>query len=117
MQAVNDESLDAEKKLEIFNKSFKTMSDVTFDLIADSVVAIKTPDAVVEEVSFIKEFLHNADSSIYQKIQEHIASMKDKSGIQPITVSATPDQIALGAPASYQIPIKLDNADFFGRGS
>jgi len=117
MQAVNDDSLTDEKKLEIFNKSFNSMSDITLGLLVDSIVAIKTPEVVVEDRKFIKEFLENADKSIYQTIQDHITHMKKVTGIKPLTITATPEQVAAGAPATYELPISLDNSDFFGRGS
>jgi len=117
MQAVNDESLSDEKKLEIFNKSFTAMTEITLGLLVDSIAAIKTPDDIVEDRRFIKEFLENADKSVYQTIQDHITNMKKRSGIQPMTVTSTAEHIAAGAPASYELPISIDNADFFGRGS
>jgi len=117
MQAVNDEALTDEKKLEIFNKSFGSMTEITLNLLVDSIEAIKTPDVVVEDKQFIKEFLQNADNAVYQKIQEHISEMKKLSGIKPMVITSTDEQIAEGAPAKYELPISLDNSDFFGRGS
>ena len=117
MQAVNNDDLSEEKKLEIFNNSFSVMTDITVDLIADSIQAIQTPDALVKDHKFIKEFLQNADKTVYQKIQEHISRMKEKSGIQPLRIDATEEQIELGAPASYELPISIDNSAFFGQGS
>lgn len=117
MQAVNDETLSDEKKLEIFNKSFTAMTEITLGLLVDSIAAIKTPDDIVEDRKFIKEFLENADKSVYQTIQDHITNMKKRSGIQPMIVTATAEHVAAGAPESYELPISIDNADFFGRGS
>lgn len=117
MQAVNNDDLSDEKKLEIFNTSFKSMSNVTIGLIADSVIAIQTPTDVVTDQKFIKEFVENADSNIIQRIQDHIASMKKNSGIQPVLLHSTTEQIEQGAPESYELPISMDNSDFFGRGS
>lgn len=117
MQAVNDDSLTEERKLEIFNQSFNKMTDVTIDLIADSVSFIKTPTATVDDRAFIKEFLENADKDVYKTIQDHLTTMKEVNGIQPFTIRSTPEQIELGAPVEYQLPIKIDNSDFFAQGS
>lgn len=117
MQTVNNDELSDEQKLEVFNKSFKAMSNITIDLIADSISAIKTPDTMVYDRNFIREFVENADNEVVQHIQKHIALMKETSGIQPMTMHATPEQIELGAPATYLLPISMDNSDFFGRGS
>ena len=117
MQAVNDDTLTDEKKLEIFNKSFTSMTDITLNLIVDSIEAIKTPEIIVEDKQFIREFLQNADTSIYQKIQEHITNQKQISGIKPMLITSTPEQVEAGAPATYELPISIDNSDFFARGS
>lgn len=117
MQAVNDEALSEDKKLEIFNQSFSAMTNITIELVADSIQSIQTPDAIVKDPTFIKEFLQNSDKIVYQKIQDHISKMKSSSGIQPIKLRATEEQIALGAPAEYELPISIDNSAFFGQGS
>ena len=117
MQAVNDESIADDKKLEIFNQSFSKMTDITVDLIADSITAIQTPETLVKEQAYIREFLKNADADLYKKINDHIARMKKVNGLQPMTFKSTPDQIEKGAPAEYDVPIGFDNSDFFVRGS
>ena len=117
MQVVNDETVDDEKKLEIFNQSFGKLTQITIDLVADSIQAIQTPDTLVKEQSFIREFLQNADTDLYKKINDHIAKMKTVNGLQPLIMTSTEDQIAAGAPATYEVPIGIDNSDFFGNGS
>jgi len=117
MQAVNDDAMPEERKLEIFNQSFSKMTDITVDLVGDSISGIQTPETIVKEQAFIKEFLKNADADLYKKINDHIAKMKAVNGIQPMKFKSTPEQIALGAPDEYEIPISMDNADFFGRSS
>ncbi len=117
LSAVNNDGLDDSQKLEIFNASFKKMTDVTTDLIADSITAVQTPNEVVTDRVFINEFVQNADFSLVQKIQDHIAEMKKYNGIRPIILRATEEQIAQGAPETYELPITMDNSDFFGQGS
>lgn len=117
MQNINDDNLSDEQKLEIFNTSFNKMSELNNQLVIDSIVGIQTPDDMVTNPAFIKEFVENADSEVIQKIQNHITDMRKHSGIQPITVRATPEQIEQGVPETYELPISMDNADFFGRNS
>lgn len=117
LQTINNDELADEKKLEIFNKSFKEMSSITVDLLVDSIMMVQAGEHIVKDRAFIKEFIENADSSIVQKIQDHIEILKSKSGIQPLTINATPEQIELGAPATYELPISMDNSNFFAKGS
>jgi hypothetical protein len=117
MQAVNDETLTDERKLEIFNQSFNKMTDITIDLMADTISSIQTPDAIVKDPVFIKEFLQNADKEVFQKLQNHLNKLKLVTGLQPLKMKSTPELIEAGAPETYELPIKIDNADFFGQGS
>lgn len=117
MQAVNDENLSDEDKLKVFNKSFNAMTDITVNLVSDSVYAIQTPDTLVKEPAYILEFLKNADADLYKRINDHIAAMKKLNGIQPLRIQSTPELIDLGAPEEYEVPISMDNSDFFGQSS
>lgn len=117
IQSASNNEYTEEQKLELYNQSVSMISDLTIDIIADSIVAIETPDTIVRDAGFIKEFLENTDSEIYQKIQDHISNLRESQGLQPVTVQSTEDLIELGAPETYQVPITLDNSDFFVRGS
>ena len=117
MQTVNDESISDEKKIEIFSKSFNEMTNVSLELISSSIIAIKTPDAIVKDQKFIQEFIRNADNELVQKIQTHINDLKVSAGVQPLKLRPLPEQIEAGAPAEYELPITFNNSDFFGIGS
>jgi hypothetical protein len=117
MSVVNNDEISDEQKLEVFNKSFSTMTDITVKLISDSIYAIKTPDTVVEDPKFILEFVQNADKDVFEKINNRINELKLQNGLQPMKVRATDEQIELGAPEEYEVPIGFDNASFFGNGS
>lgn len=117
MQAVNNDDITDEQKLEIFNRSFKIMTAVGIDLIVDSIREIHTPDTVVSDPAFIREFIENSDKEVYKKLEDHIANMKNRSGLRPMTIHSTEEQIAAGAPITYELPVSMDNSNFFGTGS
>jgi hypothetical protein len=114
MQYVDGLDIFANEKIEMLNKSVKELTDITVDLLTDSILAIQTPTDLVEDREFINEFVINADADIIKKIQIHINNLKSKAGIKPIQIQSTPEEIASGAPESYELPIKMDNSDFFG---
>lgn len=117
IQSANNDEYSEEQKMLFYNKSIDLISDLTVDIIAESVVAVETPEAVVRDKDFIKEFLENTDSKIYQKIQDHISRLRETQGIQPVVIESTEDLIEKGAPITYKLPITVDNSDFFGRRS
>lgn len=113
MEAINNNDLSEEKKLEIFNQSFNKMTNITIDLIADSIHSIQTPSEIVKEKKFIREFIENADKDVVSKIKSHIDAMKERNGLQPIEFESTLEHIELGAPERYTVPIQFDNSNFF----
>lgn len=117
IQSANNDEYDEEQKMELYNHGVSIISDLTIDVMVDSISAVETPDAVVRETEFIREFLENADTSIYQKIQNHIGKLRDTQGLQPVTVESSEELIEMGAPETYNVPITLDNSDFFVRSS
>jgi len=117
IQSVASSDLTDEQKLELFNQGISKLTDLTVEMIAESVFYIKTPDNFVEDRNFIREFIQNADAGLIQKIQDLINKNKKTVGILPLTVHSTEEQILAGAPAVYELPITMDNSNFFVQGS
>jgi hypothetical protein len=117
MQSISNSNLTDEQKLELFNQNLSKLTDLTVEMIAESVFYVKTPNDFVEDRTFIQEFIQNADAGLIQKIQDLINENKKTIGILPMTVYATEEQILAGAPESYELPITMDNSNFFVQGS
>jgi len=113
LSLANDDTMPDEKKLELFNQSFSNLTKVTVELLAESVYKIHTPEAEVTNPVYIKEFFENADKDIFAKVQKHLNELKVHNELKPLTFTATPEQIAAGAPETYQVPINFNDADFF----
>lgn len=116
MTAINDENLTDEKKLEIFNQSFSKLTDLTVNLISDSIYKIVTPEVEVTDPRTILEFVNNVDKAIFDKINKHLNNLKTHNELKPIICSTTEEQQALGAPTTYQVPINFNDSDFFAQG-
>jgi hypothetical protein len=111
---VNDTNIPDEQKLSAFSASFRKLTELTIDLVVNSIVCIDTTDGKVTDKKHIKDFFENADRSTFEKILKHLEKMRDESKIKPLTVRATPEEIAAGAPEEYEIPITFDQSNFFG---
>ena len=111
---VNDDSIPDDKKLAAFSASFKKLTDLTIDLVVNSVACIDTVEGKVTDKAHIKEFFSNADSSTFDKILKHLEKMRDDSRIKPFKVRSSPEDIEAGAPEEYEIPITFDQSNFFG---
>ena len=111
---VNDESINDEKKIEMFNASFANLTQITVDLLAESIYKVIVQDAEVTDLRHIKEFVSNADKDVFEIIKKHLDHLKDQNTSKPFVINTTEEQQAAGAPASFEIPINFNNSDFFG---
>jgi len=111
---VNNNELEEDKKLELFNKSFNKIRDITFGMVSKSIVKITTPDGEeVTQPSFISDFLNNSDKSLFKSLQAHIESQKKNFDVPPMEVTSTAEQIEEGAPPTFEVPITFDQSTFF----
>jgi len=117
--AVNTrESVSDPERLNMFNQSFKKLTEITFAMISDTVVKIKLSDGTeVTNKDHIAEFLNNADKEIFKKISQHLEKQKQHFEVPPFKVAATEEEIANGAPETFNVPIVLDTSTFFVQGS
>ncbi len=113
LNMVNDESIPDEKKIEIFNNSFASLTKLTVDLLSESISKIVTPSAEVADKKFINEFIANSDKEVFQMIQNHINNLKTHNEMKPLEFTSTEEQREAGAPETYTIPINFNNSDFF----
>lgn len=113
LQVVNDDTMSDEKKLTYVNQSFKTMTQITTDLMVDSIEKIVTMEAEVSDRNTLREFIDNIDKSIFDQIQKHLAELKKHNDLKPLSFASTEEQQQKGAPATYEMPINFNDSDFF----
>ena len=110
---VNNDQIDDQKKMEMFNASFKKLTDINIDMVTRSVVKIVTPEGETSDPAFIKEFIDNADKDFFKGVIEHLEIQKNKFSIKPQRIITTEEDRAAGAPDEVEVPISLDAASFF----
>jgi len=113
MKMVNDDKIDDDKKMEMFNVSFNKLTQVTVDLTAESITKIIAGEEEVTDRSLITEFIQNVDKEVFDKINDHLGEIKSKNQLPPLNFTTTDEQQAAGAPATYSVPITFNESDFF----
>jgi hypothetical protein len=113
LNMVNDENISDEKKLEMFNASFTSLTKVTVDLMSSSIYKIVTDTGEVTDARYISEFINNADKEIFDVVQKHLSALKENNELKPLKFETTEEQRAAGAPETYEIPINFNDSDFF----
>ena len=112
-KVINDDSISDDQKLAVFAKSFRKLTDITIELVVNSVACIDTPDGRVTDKRYIRDFFSNADRDTFDKVMKHLETIRNNSKIKPLIVNATPEEIEAGVPETYEIPITFDQSNFF----
>jgi hypothetical protein len=111
LRVLDNDDVEETVKLAQLNQSMKIMNSLTLKTVAQSIGAIKTPDALVTELDYIYEFLNNCDSKLFAKLRDHVISLKQASEIKPINLTCSE------CSHKYTQPFTLDMASFFGDAS
>lgn len=113
IQIAEDTTLTETEKAKLITDSFKTLTDLTTDMMVSSIFKIKTSEADVTEPRFIREFIENADKSVVDTLQQHINDLKTQNDLKPLVLGTSIEQQELGAPASFEVPVSFDQSNFF----
>ena len=115
---LNNNNITEQQKIERIQSSFKKLTDINLDLVKNSILSVQWEDETpVTDRNHINEFIDNADGAVFDAIIKHVESQKDRFGIKPLKVKFSKEDQAAGAPAELDVPITLDQSNFFGKGS
>jgi hypothetical protein len=110
---VNDERVSDEDKLQAFTNSFTKLTQLTVDMISKGISSIEIGEQVVTNRQHIEDFIKNADKSFFSAITKHLEEEKKKFTLKPLVAHASPEELAQGVPATYEVPITFDQSNFF----
>ena len=104
---INDEQIGDEEKLEKFGKSFVKITELTVDIIADCITQIETPNGASVDKTQIKEFINNCSKDVFEKIQQHIAGLREQIELKAKDVKCGECE------KEFSLPITMDQSNFF----
>jgi hypothetical protein len=104
----------AEEKTKRFIDSFRILSDLNMNLLISNIELIALPSGEsVTDREQIRQFIENADAKVIKELENKLIDIRQQGSIKPFKARATETQIKAGAPATYEVPITFDNANFF----
>ena len=111
---VSQSQMTAEEKTRRFTDSFKILSELNMSLLISNIERITLPagESVTDRAQ-IKQFVENADAKLIKELENKLIDIRQQGSIKPFKAKATEEQIKAGAPATYEVPITFDNANFF----
>ena len=83
----------------------------TVRALADSIRVIRAPGAQVSNKDQITEWLSNCDRAVFNRVRDHVMSVKRDSEIQPLQITCSQCQ------KQYEQPFTLDMSNFFAAAS
>lgn len=106
MQLINSDA-DEKIKIDQLNKSIAVINETTLNTVAQSIAAIKTPQAMVTETEFIVDFLKNCDSKKFNQLRDYVIGLKQASEVKPL------DLTCKECNHKYKQAFTLDLSSFF----
>lgn len=111
--ATSDAEGQEDAKVSAMGQALTNLTMMTLGSIADSISVVKSGDDVVEDPEHIKEFIMNADSKIFNRIRDHITSMRESTEMPPLKIICSNEE----CKKDYEQPFTLDISNFFVSGS
>jgi hypothetical protein len=111
LQMLPDSEIPESDKIGALSAAFKRITDVTVRALAQSIAAVKTPQALVSEPEYIEELLKNCDRELFNRIRDHIVDLKSQAEMRPMSLTC-PE-----CKNQYEQAITLDMTSFFGPAS
>ena len=112
--AIQSSEIEDEQKLKRFNDAFKSLTELNSSILLKNIAKITTPEgAEVTDPVQIKEFVEKANATLIKQIEDKLTVFRSQGAVEPVKLKATKEQIEKGAPATYEVPVTFDSANFF----
>jgi len=98
---------DFDEKTAKTKEALKTITDVTMDILSQTIEYIKTPSAFVDQNEYILDFLRNCDKNVYVQIRDYNATLKQQTEVRPLKVKC------VSCGHDYEQQFTLNTSDFF----
>tara|TARA_B100000424_G_scaffold270318_1_gene269328 strand:- start:736 stop:1593 length:858 start_codon:yes stop_codon:yes gene_type:complete len=102
-----------EEKVKTFDESFKKMTELGNDILIKNIRKIDTETESVTDPAQIEEFVKNADAKMMSELQKKLQKLRLQGSSPPVKFKASEEEIKKGVPASYEVPVTFDTANFF----
>ena len=107
-QIQNNDTLSDEEKIKQLNELMHTITELTIETLKFNIASIRTPDILVTEVEFIRDFLVNCDRKLYQEIRDRVIELRTSADVKPFDITCP------NCGHVHKQELTLDQAAFFG---
>jgi hypothetical protein len=89
-------------------EAIKKVTELTIDLISKCIEHVRTPNTIVTELEYIKDFLSNCDGIMYTQLRDLNTKLKEDNQLKPLQVDC------INCHHKYEQTYSLNPTDFFG---
>jgi len=111
LQSLQDDSIPDEQRIKTLGTMLKKITSATARALAENIAYIQTPQTMVEDQAQIFEWLTNSDRDTFNRVKEHILSLKASGELKPVHIKC--DECSHEHDQSFT----LDLGNFFEQGS
>jgi len=111
LQVLPGADMPDDQRMSALSAALMKITEITVNVLGQSIKAVKTPAALVTEREFIEDMLKNCDRRLFAKIRDHIVEAKANAELQPVTLQCAE------CTKEYLQAITLDMTSFFADAS
>jgi len=109
-QVINDDTIEEQEKLKIFQESFIKLTDLTIDTAVKCITKIESSAGMTEDPAFIKEFLQKTDKSVFEQINTAVSKTRETGNLSSFHSKCQKCE------HEWDVELTMDQSDFFGNG-
>lgn len=111
LASIPESDLPDEEKIKRLNEAFLQLTRLTMNAMSASISMVVAGDDIVSDQTFIQEYIKECDKDTFDRIRDHITSLRDSAELKPLTL------VCHGCGHKYNTPFTLNPSNFFGRAS
>jgi hypothetical protein len=116
MEVVNNETITEDQKLELFKRSFNKLTQFTLSTVVESIYQVDSGEESVEDEFFIKEFMEQCDSDLFNLVKNRIDKLSAANGVKPVKVKATEEIKKISKEEEIEVLVEFSPSNFFLQG-
>lgn len=111
IEMVSQADLSIEERNGHLGTAYRKIADVSISVVAKTLRAVKSPEAMVTEYEHIREFLENCPKQLWETVRDKSVELRDNSEVKPLALTCP------SCDHSYQQSFTLNMSNFFGTAS
>lgn len=107
IEMVNQVDLPVEERNTHLGNAYRNIAEVSISVVAKTIRAVKSPEAMVTEYQYIHEFLENCPKQLWETVRDKSVQLREDSEIKPLSITCP------SCDNKYEQSFTLNMSNFF----